>query len=81
MKNKNFTAAEQEYIKFFYLRGGFNYKKLSNFNKILMMILKCKLKMKRKLTPDESGMLAAYDNPMDFSKKKNIQELVSYVVS
>lgn len=81
VKNKNFTADQQEYIKFFYLRGGFNYNKLSSLNKILMTILKWKLKMKKDLTADERGMLAAYDHPMDFVKKKNIQELVAYANS
>ena len=81
VKNKNFTAEQQEYIRFFYLRGGFNYKKLGPLNKILMTILKWKLKMKKDLTPDERGMLASYDYPVDFVKKKNIQELVAYANS
>ncbi|WML33364.1 flavodoxin domain-containing protein [Clostridium sp. OS1-26] len=81
VRNKNFTAEQQGYIKFFYLRGGFNYKKLSPLNKILMTFLKWKLKTKKDLTADEKGMLAAYDHPMDFVKKKNIQELVTYAVS
>lgn len=81
VKNKNFTAEQQEYIKFFYLRGGFNYNKLSPVNKILMTILKWKLKMKKDLTPDERGMLASYDHSVDFVKKKNIQELVAYANS
>lgn len=78
VRNKNFTAEQQKFIKFFYLRGGFNYKNLSFFNKILMTFLKLKLKKKKDLTSDEKGMLAAYDHPIDFCKKKNIQELIDY---
>lgn len=81
VKNKKFTAEQQKYIKFFYLRGGFNYEKLSSFNKILMTLLKWKLKTKKDLTADERGMLASYDHPVDFVKKKNIQELVTYAAS
>lgn len=81
VKNKNFTAEQQKYIKFFYLRGGFNYEKLSTLNKILMTLLKWKLKTKKDLTPDERGMLASYDHPVDFVKKKNVQELVAYANS
>lgn len=81
VRNKNFTAEQQKYIKFFYLRGGFNYKKLSTLNKIIMTLLKLKLKTKKDLTPDERGMLASYDHPVDFVNKKNIQELVAYANS
>jgi len=83
--NHNFTTAQQKYIKFFYLRGGFNYSKLNPFDKVLMTLLKWKIKNKKRkgkeLTPDEIGMLAAYDNPVDFTRKKNIAELIKYVSS
>lgn len=83
VKAKNFTPAEQKYIQFFYLRGGFDYSKLSPFNKLLMTLLKWKLKLKQKkeLTSDERGMLASYDNPVDFTKKKNIDKMINYVNS
>ncbi|AOY75058.1 flavodoxin domain-containing protein [Clostridium formicaceticum] len=83
--NKNFTLEQQKYIKFFYLRGGFNYGKLSIFDKMLMTLLKWKIESKKKkgnkLTFDEIGMLAAYDKPMDFTKKKNIEEIIHYITS
>ncbi len=69
--------------KFFYLRGGFNYNKLPLFDKVLMTLLKWKLKTKKKeeLTPDDIGMLEAYDKPVDFTRKSNIEEIVAYVNS
>ena len=44
VRNKNFTSEEQKYIKFFYLRGGFDYSKLKPFDKVLMTLLKWKIK-------------------------------------
>lgn len=83
VRNKNFTTEQQKYIKFFYLRGGFNYSKLNLFDKILMTLLKWKLKSKqeKELTNDEIGMLAVYDRPVDFTRKKNIDEIINYVNS
>ncbi|UYZ38695.1 flavodoxin domain-containing protein [Clostridium beijerinckii] len=81
--NKNFTVDEQKYIKFFYLRGGFNYNKLSSFDKFLMTLLKWKIKNKKKedLSADEKGMLAIYDKPVDFIDKKNIWKIITCVNS
>lgn len=81
VRNKNFTAQQLKYIKFFYLRGGFDYSKLNLFDKFLMTLLKLKLKMKKELTPDERGMLASYNKPVDFASKKNIDEIIAYVNS
>ena len=79
VKNRNFTSKQQQSIKFFYLRGGFDYNKLNFINKGLMTLLKFNLKNKKKLTPDERGMLEAYNTPVDFTRKENIEEIISYV--
>lgn len=81
VKNANFTPEQQKYIRFFYLRGGFDYTRLKLIDKVLMNLLKLKIKSKNKnkLIPDEKGMLAAYDEPIDFTSKKNIEELILYV--
>ncbi len=80
--NNNFTPEQQKSIKFFYFRGGFNYDNLPAFDKILMKLLKAKLKRKEKknmpMNPDEKGMLAGYDKPLDFTRKENIKDLVDY---
>lgn len=81
IENNNFTKEQQKYIKLFYLRGGFDYSKLNLGDKFLMTLLKWKLKSKKELTPDENGMLLAYNNPVDFMRKENIQELIKYVNS
>lgn len=81
--SNNFTIEEQKEIKFFYLRGGFNYKKLNLFDKFLMLLLKWKIKNKKKeeLSDDEIGMLAIYDKSVDFTDKKNIEKIITYVNS
>ncbi|MCT4598130.1 MAG: flavodoxin domain-containing protein [Vallitalea sp.] len=81
IKNGNFTVEQQKRIEFFYLRGGFDYNKLALIDKILMNLLKLKLKYKSKLTLDEKGMLASYSLPVDFTKKNNIDEIITYVNS
>lgn len=79
VKNNNFTVEQQERIQFFYLRGGFDYNKLKLIDKLLMKLLKRKLEKKSKLTLDEKGMLAAYNTPVDFTMKKNIEGIISYL--
>lgn len=79
----NFTLDQQKNIKFFYLRGGFNYSQLSPFDKVLMTLLKWSIKIKKKkkkeLTSDEIGMLEVLDKPADFTSKSNIEKMVTYV--
>ncbi|MDR3596583.1 flavodoxin domain-containing protein [Clostridium sp.] len=81
--DKNFTVDEQKDIKFFYLRGGFNYNKLNPFDKFLMKLLKWKIKNKKQeeLSADEIGMLAIYDKPVDFTDKNNIYKIITYANS
>jgi len=76
--DSNFNKEQQEYISFFYLRGGFDFSKLGLKDKFLMRLLKLKLRMtpESKRTPDETGMLAAYQNPADFTKKKYVESLL-----
>jgi len=81
VRNANFTEAQREGIRFFYLRGGFNFSELDLWNKVLMMLLRVRLSFKREKTPDEKGMLASYDKPLDCTRRENIAELVKYVNS
>jgi Flavodoxin len=83
VRNHNFTIEEQKYLRLFYLRGGFDYSKLSLLYKVIMTFLKWKLmlKGKHKLTSDELGMLASYNMPVDFTRRENIREIIAYVNS
>ncbi len=73
---KNFSTKQLETISFFMLRGGFEFSRLTAFDKVLMILLKFKLKSKKNLTADERGMLQSYSTPVDFTNKKNIQPIV-----
>ncbi|MFU8786747.1 MAG: flavodoxin domain-containing protein [Candidatus Izemoplasmataceae bacterium] len=79
----NLKNLNPDEFKFYYLRGGFDFKKLSFFDKVLMLLLKSKLKRKKKLNKplngDEKGMLKAYEKPVNFSKEKFIAPLVEDV--
>ena len=83
VKDKNFNSEQQKVIRFFYLRGGFDYRKLNLLDKMLMTLLKTsikwKKKKKKKLTSDEIGMLEIYDKPTDYTRKNKISELIAYV--
>ena len=77
----NFSEAEQEGLHFFYFRGGFNYALLGFVDKVLMNVMKFMIKKKKEdqRTPDERGMLAAYDQPLDFCNSKEIEPLIAFI--
>ncbi|MBP3270872.1 MAG: flavodoxin [Ruminococcus sp.] len=68
-------------IGHFYLRGGFDFDKLTSGDKVLMKMLKMRLQSKKQRTEDEQGMLDAYDTPVDFTDKENIKPLIAFVRS
>jgi menaquinone-dependent protoporphyrinogen IX oxidase len=76
----NFTSTEKESVKLFYLRGGFNFKGLNLIDKGLMLMMKRSIKKKdpKDRTPDEKGLLNAYEQPVDFTREKNIEPLITY---
>jgi flavodoxin len=79
IRERNFSKEEQKMIGFFYLRGGFDYDKLGIKDKMLMKLLKKKLEAKKTLTEDEQGMLSAYEEPVDFTDRNNIKDLVEFM--
>lgn len=79
MWEHNFSKEQLTHIKTYYLRGGFDYKKLSRGNKILMSMLKIKLKHTKDKTEDEMGLLKAYEVPEYHCNKKNIAPMIQYI--
>lgn len=79
VRDKNFDAEQQKHIRFFLLRGGFDFSRLTLIDKLLMTLMKAQLSRKKDPTPDERGMLAAYDTPVDFVKEKNIAPVVAAI--
>lgn len=75
----NFPGEMGENIQFFYLRGGFDYSRLSLYNKFLMTLFKYKLKRIKNPDADQKGMLASYSHPMDFTNKKYIEPIIRSV--
>jgi menaquinone-dependent protoporphyrinogen IX oxidase len=74
----NFSPEERAAVRFFYLRGGFDYSRLDLPNKLLMTLLKWKIQLKRpeQRNGDERGMLAAFARPADFTKREYVRDLV-----
>lgn len=79
VRRANIPANLLDKINFFYLRGGFNYNKLSPINKILMKLRKLQLKSIKNPDADASGMLASYEHPLDFTNRKNILPILKSV--
>lgn len=79
VREMNFTEEQRKVIKFFYFRGGFDFSKLNIGNKILMSMMKAKLKNEKEPSDDESGMLEAFEKPVDFTDRDNILPLIKYV--
>ena len=77
----NFSDDMLEKIHIFYLRGGFDYQKLSRGHKIMMNALKLKIKMTKNRGEDEEGLLKAYEVPENHCDRRNIAELTAYVRS
>jgi len=54
---------------------------LTPFLKAVMSLMKWSLKRKKNPTPDERGMLSAFDRPVDFTAEENIKKLISDIKS
>lgn len=66
---------------FYYFRGGFDFERLGNIDKFLMQMMKLKISLKpeAKRSPDEKGMLRAYSERVDFSRRHQIEALVAKI--
>lgn len=81
VRDVNFSDEQKKIINFYYYRGGFDYKGLPTFDRILMFIMKKNIERKKRkgiaLDSDEIGMVELYDEPHDFTAKEFIAELVA----
>lgn len=78
---KNFTDEMQKRINIFHLRGGINYKELGIVHKAMMAALKSSVKKKDGLTDEDRLMLETYGDKVEFTDKKDIEPLISFVRS
>lgn len=76
---KNLPKPLQDKVPLFYLRGGFNAGRLTAVDRLLMAVLKLKLRLKPRLGPDERGMLAACERPVDFTGAGQLTEIIACV--
>jgi menaquinone-dependent protoporphyrinogen IX oxidase len=77
----NLSEEQRERIHFYYLRGGFDYARLSPFYRFLMTLKKLQLKRIKNPDADVKGMLASYEHPLDFTKKANVAPIVRDVMT
>jgi menaquinone-dependent protoporphyrinogen IX oxidase len=73
----NIPVNQQDKIEFHYLRGGFDYGRLSPFYKVLMKLKKLQLKNMKNPDADTKGMLASYDHPLDFTNEKHLEPIIN----
>ena len=76
LRTSNFKGEQREKIHFYYLRGGFDYTRLNRLYRFLMTLKRLQLKRMKNPDADVKGMLASYDHPLDFTRKKNVELIV-----
>lgn len=79
LRKKNIPVEGYDRITFFYLRGGFDFSRLTLLHKIMMSLLKIKLKHIKNPDDDVKGMLDSYIHPIDFTDRKNLEPIVEEV--
>lgn len=79
--NKNFSQEIRAKTKIFHLRGGIDYKKLGLVHRGMMAMLKKMLtgKDESMLSGDDRELLKTYGGKFDFTDKKTIEPIVSFV--
>lgn len=77
----NFSELQLAHIKTFYIRGGFNYRALSNLNKVLMSGFRKALQKQKELSDGMNEFLDKFNEPQDYREKENIKPLVEYVMA
>jgi len=81
IKDHNFTPEMKEKVKYFHLRGAFDYNKLNPLHKFMMWLMKKMIERKKpeNRTKDETGLLDSFSEPTDFKSKENIIPIVESV--
>ncbi|XOQ47390.1 MAG: Flavodoxin [Eubacteriales bacterium] len=79
VEKHNFPAEIRGKIRFFLLRGGFDYSKCNLIDKMLMNMFKVKLKKAPDTDKDAKGMLACYDHPADFTNREALKPILACI--
>lgn len=72
----NFSDAQWEKVKVFYLPGGFNYERMSPMSKMMMKVFLRTLKAKKDKTEEEKGMVEMISRSYDISDRRYIEPIV-----
>lgn len=72
----NFSDAQWEKVKVFYLPGGFNYERMSPMFKMMMKVFLRTLKAKKDKTEEEKGMVEMISHSYDISDRRYIEPIV-----
>jgi menaquinone-dependent protoporphyrinogen IX oxidase len=81
VRDANFSAEQQRQLTLFYVRGGFDYGRLSLPDRVLMTLMKWKILLKRHPDEDEQGMLRSYAKPFDATDEAAISPMLEHVRS
>lgn len=79
--DRAFSPDMQQSIRFFHLRGGIDYKRLSLPHRSMMRVLRIVLGAKRHRTSADDMILETYGGRVDFRDKASTRPLVEYVKS
>lgn len=78
--NMNFTPELLAKTKFFHLRGGIDYKKLSPIHKVMMAMMKSMIEKKPESEREaDKEFLDTYNSKVNFEDEGTINPLIAYV--
>ncbi|MFR1759287.1 MAG: flavodoxin domain-containing protein [Christensenellaceae bacterium] len=79
IRSHNLTAQEAKTLPFFYLRGGFDYEKLSGADRLMMALMRKALAAQKTPGPDDQALLAAFGDPVDFTDYEGLNPIIRAV--
>ncbi|MFV0516210.1 MAG: flavodoxin domain-containing protein [Aminipila sp.] len=79
--NKNFTPGLISKTKFFHLRGGIDYKKLSSMHRVMMTMMKGMIQRKPESdrAPEDEEFLNTFNSKVNFEDRSAIDSLINFV--
>lgn len=79
IRGRNLTAQEANAIPFYYLRGGFDYKKLKGADRLMMALMRKALTAKKIPGPDDQALLEAFGQPVDFTDYEQLTGMIQAI--
>ncbi len=76
---RQFTTEQLDRMKMFYLRGGFDLKKLGMWDILLIKLFKFILSSQKEPFPETKDIMEMFDVPVDFAKKENLEIMMKSI--